>query len=442
VPPVPPPILSGKFFDKQNYEIALGRAFRYTARTVARAKRPRIEQTSDNVLSIVRQVQALRSLWQKYATPEHGNVTLGEEDVLVICLAGFFDPQVRSLRTIEQLAAVPAVKRHLQARHVPRSTLSDALDRFRTGNLPLLVRELQKQVPALARIDPDLEKVAGKIVAGDGSLFRLAGEVTWALQRTRNKAGDIDSQVRLNLQVDVQRWTVEDLLVGGREPAGGEPAAMRTMLRGGVLYLFDRGYYAFDLLSAVLEKGSDFVVRLKKDLVVRVQEEKTVCDKDRRAGVLKDQVVYLGVENGCKGKAPDRLLRLVSVWDEKNQQEVRLLSSRLDLEAWVIGLLYRCRWVIELFLRWLKVTAGFAHLISTSANGITLQFYVAMICTLLIHIRTGMPVDKYSLLALGMVAQGRCDYASQLPVLLKRQRERTLEKARLARRKAGQKTGG
>ena len=62
-----------------------------------------------------------------------------------------------------------------------------------------------------------------------------------------------------------------------------------------------------------------------------------------------------------------------------------------------------------------------------------------MICTLLIHVRTGMPVDKYSLLALGLVAQGRCRYEDQLPVLLKRQRERMLERQRLARKRA-QKT--
>jgi len=128
-------------------------------------------------------------------------------------------------------------------------------------------------------------------------------------------------------------------------------------------------------------------------------------------------------------------MRLVTVWDEENQELVRLLTDLLDVEAWVIAYLYRCRWIIELFFRWLKVTAGFSHLLSTSPNGITLQFYVAMICTLLIHIRTGLPVDKYSLLALGLVAGGRCTYESQLPILLKRQREKMLAKERRDRKK-------
>lgn len=404
-----------------------------------RLKRPKITSTNADVFSIAREVQTLRQHWEKHVPPEHGNVSLREEDVLIVMLAGFFDPMVRSLRTIEQLAQVPLVKEHLGVQHVPKSTLSDALARFRVENLRPLVQQLQKQLPLLQKLDPDLAGVSEKIVAGDGSLFRLAGEVAWALQRRKNQAGAIDSQVCLNMQVDVRRWTVEDFVVSGGDHQGGEPTAQASMLQAHTLYLFDRAYYPFEFIGRILSSDADFVLRLKKDLVFRTQQEQALTDKDRQAGVQRDQLGLLGVEDGCKGQAPTQVLRLVTVWDEKNNEAVRLLTNRLDLPAWVIGHLYRCRWIIELFFRWLKVTAGFSHLISTSPNGITLQFYVAMICTLLIHVRTGMPVDKYSLLALGMVAQGRCSYEDQLPVLLKRQRERMLEKERLAKKKAQQK---
>jgi hypothetical protein len=407
---------------------------------VAQAKRPIITQTPVNVPSLVRHVQTLREYWQKYVPPEHGNVSLRKEDVLIVMLCGFFDPLARSLRTIEQLAQVPSVKQHLHAEQVPKSTLSDALDRFRVEHLRPLVGQLQKEVPQLQKIDPDLELVARKIVAGDGSLFRLAGEVAWALQRRKNGRGQIDSQVRLNLMVDVKRWTMEDFSISGGADKGGEPAAMEPMLQKDVLYLYDRAYYPFDFLNAMLSRGSDFVVRLKKDIVFRARERRALTPKDIEAGVREDQTGLLGVEDGCKSPAPTQVLRVVTVWDEKNKEEVRLLSNLADVPAWVIGLLYRCRWVIELFFRWLKVTAGFSHLLSTSANGITVQFYVAMICTLLIHIRTGLPVNKYSLLALGLVARGQCTFEDQLPVLLKRQRERMLEKARLERKKQAKKT--
>ena len=403
---------------------------------MARPKHAIITQTAVNVPSIVSHVHTLRDYFDKVVPPEHGNVSLGEEDVLILLLCGFFEPLTRSLRTLEQLAQVDSVKQHLQVEHVPKSTLADALARFRTPHLRPLIQDLQKQVPHLHHIDPQLARaIPQKILAGDGSLFRLAGEVTWAMRRCKNASGDIDSQVKLNLLVDVKRWTMDDFVLTGGEHKGGEPAAMKSMLQSDVLYLFDRAYYPYNFINAVLDARANLVVRLKKDIPFRATSQRALCAKDVEANVREDVVGFLGVADGCKSKAPEQEMRLVTVWDEENQELVRLLTDLLDVEAWVIAYLYRCRWIIELFFRWLKVTAGFSHLLSTSPNGITLQFYVAMICTLLIHIRTGLPVDKYSLLALGLVAGGRCTYESQLPILLKRQREKMLAKERRDRKK-------
>ena len=98
-------------------------------------------------------------------------------------------------------------------------------------------------------------------------------------------------------------------------------------------------------------------------------------------------------------------------------------------------------WQIELFFRWLKITAGFAHLLSQSSNGVQVQMYVALIGTPLIHVRTGLPVSKYSFDALSLVARGQGSYEELLPGLLRLQRERRLEKERLARKKATAKKG-
>jgi hypothetical protein len=405
---------------------------------MAQSRRPKLDEESVKMPSITRHVQTIHEHYLPLPPP-HGNTQLTDENVLIILVAAFFEPLAKSQRCIEQLAQVNRVKQHLTVEGVPKSTLSDAMARFNVGNLDPLIKQLQDKLPHLQRVDPELKKIAGQIIAGDGSLFRMAGEVVWAIQRhKKNKDGPtevIDSQCRLDLQVDIERWTIEDFRVSGKGD-GGEAAVMGTMLKSNVLYLFDRGYYPFNFLRAILDRQSNFVVRFKKDLVFRVESSSPLSAKDLEAAVRKDEQGWVGVENGCKGKAPEQLLRLVTVWDDENQEEVRLLTSLLDVPAWIIGYLYRCRWIIELFLRWLKVTAGAAHLLSTSANGIRLQFYVAMICTLLIHIRTGLPVSKYSLYALGIVARGEGSYEDQLPIILKRERERMLEKARLSRKKA------
>src|ERR1700730_18856082 len=97
------------------------------------------------------------------------------------------------------------------------------------------------------------------------------------------------------------------------------------------------------------------------------------------------------------GSPPARRLREVICRDVATANQVRLLTSLMDWPAYVIALLYRYRWQVELFLRWLKVWAGMEHLISHGKKGITLQFYVAVIACLLMHISTGRKVNKYML---------------------------------------------
>lgn len=126
----------------------------------------------------------------------------------------------------------------------------------------------------------------------------------------------------------------------------------------------------------------------------------------------------------------------------KGLKPLRLLTNLLDLPAHVIAELYRQRWQVELFFRWLKVWAGFDHLISHSKNGVTFQFYIAVIGCLLMHLRTGRKVNKYAIFLFGQVAQGHVTLEQILPMLEKIEREKELERQRLARKKAQRQLSG
>jgi hypothetical protein len=115
---------------------------------------------------------------------------------------------------------------------------------------------------------------------------------------------------------------------------------------------------------------------------------------------------------------------------------IRLLTSLPDLPARVIAALYRWRWQIELFFRWLKVHAHFRHLISHSRNGMTLGFYVAVIAVLLMYLHTGRPMSKYAYNLLALCAQGWGTIQDVLPILEARERECELDRRRQAKRQA------
>lgn len=408
---------------------------------MGRTAQPKLEVTTDQAIAMAREAGKLRPFFAGLPAA-HGNTKVEEFNVFWALSCAFYEPLARSLRTIDQLTEIEAVRKDLDVGRIAKSTLSDALARFRTAPLEQIVRHLRKRLPQLKQADADLEQVVGKILALDGSYFTMAGEVAWAL-RQKNQEGHRGSQIRLDLQLDVRRWTPERMGVSG-QGQGSETQAQQAMLQEGVIYLCDRNYNAFAFLSQVLASGSHFVVRLKKDMVFRPQQQKPLSGKDLSAGVQADEVGQLGSQtraqarSGCSPQPPAQPLRRVQVWDPEKKQAVWLLTDLLDRDAWLIGHLYRCRWIIELFFRWFKVTAAMEHLLSHSPAGITLQFYVAVIATLLIHLQSGVPVNKYSLFALGLVARGRARLEEVLPGIQRRVRERELERKRLAKKKAAQ----
>jgi IS4 transposase len=250
------------------------------------------------------------------------------------------------------------------------------------------------------------------VIAADGSMFELAGEVAWALVSRQPRREDRPlSQARLDLQLDVQRFVPVDVHVAGAEE-GSEVDAVGKHLRSGVVYVLDRAYVNFRFINDVLQKDSNLVLRLRTDTLFTVKQAAgPLSQRDREAGVLSDELGTLGSDapNRAAGRTmapPTQIMRRIRVHDDRSGKTIVLLTDLIDLPAFVIAALYRLRWQIELFFRWFKVFAAMDHCISFSPRGITTQFYVAIIGTLLIHLYTGRRVSKYQLFAVQQIASG------------------------------------
>jgi hypothetical protein len=398
-----------------------------------RKKRP--EQDQLLCLKLVREVTPFcRGL----GSPErsHGNERLTLADTLLVLLAAFFNPTVRSQRLIEHLSQMPWANRHLGVERVCRSTLSDGLARFDPEELRPVIDGLMRQIPHLAKRDEDLEAVCKRIVAADGSTFDLAADVAWAMiHRRGGKDPRGHGSCRLNMQLCVDSFTPAELSLSGADE-GSEAAAFAKRILPDVTYLFDRNFVHFGLINRVLDQGSDLVLRLRKDTGFAPVECRLLCAADAGAKVVSDRVGTLpGSPGGRTGPPPGQLMREIIIAGDDGKP-VRLLTNLLHLPAHVIAQLYRLRWQVELFFRWLKVWAGFGHLISHGKKGVTFQFYVAVIGCLLMHLRTGRKVNRYAIFLFGQVAQGHATLEQILPMLERIEREKELERLRLARKKA------
>jgi hypothetical protein len=387
-----------------------------------------------------------RHLLQLRAAHPHPNRTLFYDDVAVAYLLAFFTPTIRSLRTLEDFSQTPEMRQNTSVDRIPRSTLSDANQVFDPTLLEPVIEDLRARVPDLRRADPGLAELTrlaeltSKVRAADGSLFTVAANVTWALRRRRRNGKGRQASVRLNLQWASAAGVPEGVSVTGAGTS--EAAALMRDLAPDLIYVLDRGYVNFVLLGRILHAGSDFVLRAKSNVVFVPGQERPLEDADRAAGVISDRIGRLRGSDACKPNdmtgEDGPLVREVVILDPETGQTVRLFTSILDREvaAHVVGALYRRRWSIELFFRWLKVHANFEHMISHSHNGVAIGFHVAVIAVLLIYVRTQRPVSKYAYTMLGFVAAGRATMDDILPILRERERQCELARQQKARRKA------
>jgi hypothetical protein len=399
-------------------------------------QRPEVAQAAEAVVGrqYIELLQPfLERLRQSYL---HPNRLLHYDTVLVAMLMGFYNSTIRSLRTMEDQSRCEGFVELLPVERVCRSTLSDALRQMDAGHLLSLVGSLMKKVPALQQTDGDLHALSRRIIAADGSVFTVPADVMWAiaLSRRNGKAG---RQFRLNLQLDVLQFLPATFSLSGDDD-GSESAAFTRDLMSGVIYVCDRNFVDFKFIHAVFDKNSDLVVRLKSDTNFVGLQERPLSEADRAVGIVSDRIGRVPGSAGSPGFG-DKPLREVIVIDPRSGKLVRFLTNLLDLPAHIIGLIYRHRWQIELFFKWLKCTARLRHLLSESKNGIAVQLYVAVIGVLLMHLRTGRRPSIYAANCLNLVACGLMTVATMLKILEKRERERDLERARLARKQAAKK---
>lgn len=404
-----------------------------------------------------RQLQKLRG------ENEHGNRKLFFDDVFSVYLLAYFNPIVRSLRTIEDFSQTVQVQKHLSIRKMCKSTLSDFNQLADPTRLVPIMNALRKQ---LARKqansslpESDLQALLKQTIAVDGTFVPAMADVSWAVANS-NDHGAVRHRARLDTHLNISTGLPEAIVV----PQAGQSEANSAIehLQPGKIYVYDRGYMSFALLRAHYAPGnsneglsaadatprSHFVVRFKpaggNSPELRSAVDRPLTDEDREAGVVSDRVGFF-TSSHSKGAGIERIAfrEVVVEYEEQGQTKtLRLITNLLDVSAKTIGILYRYRWQVELFFRWLKSVANFGHLISHSRDGMQAHLYVTIIAVMLMYLHTGYRPSKYMFALVGQVAQGSATLDEIMPIL--RERERQCERDRLSqqRRAAKKKAQG
>jgi Transposase DDE domain len=364
----------------------------------------------------------------------HGNRHLFLDDVFVAYLLAFFNPALRTLRTLEDFSQTRQAQKQLSIPKLCKSTLSDFNKLADPTRLQPILDQLRRQVlkPGQGKAAEPLSALHRRILAVDGTFLKAAAAVTWAIRRRGGKTG-----ARLDFHVDVETWLPELIVIP--ENGEGEAKTALNTITPGAIHVYDRGIFSFELIAAHAPKAADFVMRIREP-GPRCPKLETIAIREltqeaRDAGVTSDRLVHLG--GSTHRKAPDVILReVVIIPPDDPGNPVYLLTTLLDLDASILGLLYRNRWQIELFFRWMKSYARFDHLISHTREGVLLNFYVAVIGVTLLYLQMGHRPSKYLFIMMGMVANGSASLEEIMPILRERERQSQMQRDRVARKRA------
>ena len=149
----------------------------------------------------------------------------------------------------------------------------------------------------------------------------------------------------------------------------------------GAFYVIDRGYVDFQRLYRFVLAGAFFVTRTKAGVKLNRLESRPA---DKGSGIRSDHIVWLSTPQSV-AHYPDRLRR-VSYKDPESGKTLVFLTNNFDLPALTIAQLYKCRWQVELFFKWIKQNLRIKHFFGTSDNAVKTQVWIAVCVYVLVAI--------------------------------------------------------
>ena len=164
----------------------------------------------------------------------------------------------------------------------------------------------------------------------------------------------------------------------------------------GAFYVMDRGYIDFERLFVFTLCSAFFVVRTKENVLLQRRYSHPV---DKTTGVRSDHTVILTAIDSAKAY-PDPLRR-VSYFDIETKKRLKFLTNNFTLPALTITQIYKCRWQVELFFKWIKQHLRIKAFYGTSENAVKTQIWIAVSVYVLVAIarkRLGLEVSLYQIL--------------------------------------------
>lgn len=265
---------------------------------------------------------------------------------------------------------------HLGIRHrLSRSTLADAAQRRNWQLFEALGQRLIATALDLHKGDAIALDLSEPLYAMDSTTITLCMSLfTWAHFRSTKSA--IKAHTLLDL-----RGAIPIFISITNADVADNKLLDHLPLKANDTVVLDRGYVDFARLYGLNQRKVRFVVRAKKSLrYTRIKSHPV----DTATGLRADEVVHLALD--ASYALYPRRLRRVEFYDEINRLDLVFLTNRWDLPALTIAQIYKQRWHVELFFKWLKQNLSVKHFFGTSENAVKAQLWIAICVYLMVLI--------------------------------------------------------
>jgi len=297
-----------------------------------------------------------------------------------------------SLRDIEVcLRAHESKLYHLGIRgHVARSNLADANEKRDWQIYRDFANALIGEARRLYAGDVFAVELENTVYALDTTTIDLSLKVfRWAHFRTTKAA------VKMHTQIDL-RGNIPSFIHVSDGKMHEVNVLDLIMPEPGSFTIMDRGFLDFARLYRMTQAGAFFVIRPKSNTLFKRVYSRTV---DKTTGLRCDQTVRL---TGVKSQDDyPQYLRYVVFYDEKTDKRLAFFTNNFELPALVIAQLYKCRWQVELFFKWIKQHLRIKAFFGTNETAVKTQIWIAISVYVLVAIakkRLGVEASLYTIL--------------------------------------------
>jgi putative transposase len=255
---------------------------------------------------------------------------------------------------------------HLGAKTAPRSTFSDANSKRPASFFEALCGKVFEKAKAVA--PKHGFSFANPLYSLDATTIDLnKSSFPWAFFR-KTKSG-----IKLHTLLDHNGYLPSVVRI--TDAKTHEMQKARTLhLEKGAIVVFDKAYVDYDWFAQLQENEVTFVTRLKDNAKYTVISR---YPKSKTQGVTSDQVIQLESK-------PELVLRRIGYKDPKTGNHYKFLTNNFSLAAQTIADIYRERWEVEIFFRWIKQNLKIKTFVGRSENAVLIQVYVALILYLLL----------------------------------------------------------